>query len=455
MASPRIVLVVALAALALAAAPAAADPIPLLASRSAQSVAVAGPDVVVARPARRGGVHVDAFPAQGGAARPLLNLPARGRRWSTNTFLAASAQRVAAVVEFTHVNRHFVIDRRESRLYTGPASGPLTLALTAGRNDFVPIDIDVDGDRIIASEAHETGTETRALLLAGGAAPHVIPWPGNVETPIALAGNHAAFVGTPTRTTETGDNEELFVVDPITGARQATIDIDGLGTMFDLAPDGHVVADATDGIFTAGAGQPRTPLSGGESMSNATFAGASVAGFELGDHGADTPAVVDPGAGQSRPVGMPTFETSEIVGGASGVAWIAHGCVLFAPIDSVSPEEPPVGPCPRSEAEVDSVDNVLAGRKVHMTIICVAAPASGCRGQVTLRLRHKVAGRKRFHAASGAQHDFSVRLSTRAARFVRKHVRRGNRVLVDMRAKVTDGGPAETGSILLDRVRGA
>jgi hypothetical protein len=454
MTSPRIALLLAAAALALTAAPAAADPVPLLASRSAQSVEVAGNDVIVARAAARGAVHVDALPAQGGPSRPLLTLPARGRGWSTNTFLAASAQRVAAVVEFTHQKRNLVTDRRESRLYTGPASGPLTLVFTAGRKDFLPFDIDVDGDRVIVSEARGTTIESRALLLVPGAAPHVIPWPGNVDTPIALAGNHAAFVGTATRRTDEGD-EQLFVVDPITGARQATIGIDGLGTQFDLAPDGHVVAAGIDGLFTAGAGQPRTLLSGGESMFFATFAGAAVAGFDLADLGTSTPAVVDPGAGQARPIGVPTLETADLEADANGVAWIAHGCVLFAPLDSVSPEEPPAGPCPRSEANVESVDNVLAGRKIHLTVMCVAAPASGCRGQVTLRLRRKVVGHKRFHAASGAQHDFTVRLSKRAARFVRKHVHHGDGVLVRMKARVSDGGPAETESILLDRVRGA
>jgi hypothetical protein len=322
----------------------------------------------------------------------------------------------------------------------------------AGPAAFAPTDVAVEGDRMFVAETEYGEHFTRARLFVPGAAPHELPWPGDVFSPIALAGGRAAFIGTPTKTS---DHASLFVVNPTTGAVQSTINTDGTGTQFDLAPDGHVVAGGDEGLFTAGAGQPRTPLSGGEFLNFPTFAGTAVAGFERGDFGALTPAVVDPGAGQARPIGVATLENTAIDANATTVAWIAHGCVLSSSVAGPTPEEPPAGPCPRSEAEVESVDNVLARRTVHLTVFCFAAPAAGCRGQVTLRLRGKVAGRKRFHVASGERHNFTVRLSKRAARFVRKHVHRGDEVLVRMKARVTDGGPAETGSILLDHVRGA
>ena len=454
MTSPRIAFSLTLAALALTATPAAADPVPLLASRTAESVAVSGSDVIVSRSAR-GGVRVDALPSQGGSPRRLLTLPPRGRRWNALTFVAASPERVALIVALDHVDKHTAIpDHEQWRLYSGPPAGPLTLVERSGPAGFPPADVAVDGDRMFVAEANFTELFTRARFFDPGAAPRELSWPGDVFPPVALAGGHAAFIGTRTQTTA-ADKADLFVVDPTSGAVQSRIHIDGTGTLFDLAPDGHVVAEGNRGLFTAGAGLPRTPLSGGEFMTSPTFAGTAVAGFERRDAGTLTPAVVDPGAGQARALGMPSFASFAIAADAETVAWIAHSCVFSSPVAGPSPQEPPAGPCPRSEASVDNFDTVMVGRRVRLTVTCVAAPASGCRGTVVVRHRGAGAGRKRFRVPSGEQRDIDLRLSKRAARFVRDRVRHRGHVVLNARTHVTDGGPAQNGIVFLDRVRGA
>jgi hypothetical protein len=454
MTSPRIVLSLSLAAFALTAAPAAADPVPLLASRTAQSVAVSGGDVIVSRSAN-GGVRVDRLPSQGGSPRRLLTLAPRGRRWNALTVVAASDRRVALIVAFDHVKKHSADpDHQQWQLYSGPPTGPLTLVERSGPAGFPPADVAVDGDRMFVAEANFTELFTRGRFFDAGAAPRELSWPGDVFPPVSPAGSHAAFIGTATQTTPS-ERAKLFVVDPASGAVQSRIDIDGTGTLYDLAPDGHVVAEGNRGLFTAGAGQPRRALSGGEFMTFPTFAGAAVAGFDRADAGTLTPAVVDPGAGQARAIGVPSFETFAIAADAETVAWIAHGCVLSSPVAGPTPQEPPAGPCPRSEASVDNFDTVMKGRRVRLVVRCVAAPASGCRGTVVVRHRGSNAGHKRFRVPSGRQRGITVRLSKRAAGFVRRRVRHGHDAILSSRTRVTDGGPVQSGIVFLDSARGA
>ena len=87
----------ALIAATLVAAPAsAAGPVPLLASRTVDGIAAAGPDVIVARTGPLGTVRVDALPTSGGPARTLLSTAPRGEDWFVSTEVAASPQRVAS-----------------------------------------------------------------------------------------------------------------------------------------------------------------------------------------------------------------------------------------------------------------------------------------------------------------------------------------------------------------------
>jgi hypothetical protein len=140
------VIVAALAAAALAAAPA-----PLLDAPNADSVAVAGNEVVVARHAARGRVLVDAIPVQGGAPRRLVDVPGRGKGWASSAAVSASAQRVAVRVVSSRLREQGAEHLRWS-FYTGPIAGPLQLEYTSRGKGFIPFEADVDGNRVLLVE---------------------------------------------------------------------------------------------------------------------------------------------------------------------------------------------------------------------------------------------------------------------------------------------------------------
>ena len=435
---PRICLPLALLGFGFAAAPAAAAPVPLLAAPNAHEVALAGTDVVVARTVGRGGVVVDVVPSQGGATRRLLTIAPDGGRVSA-LLVAASPRRIAVLVGLG----------RERRLYTGLPGGPLQIDIDADDSGFFPIDAAVDGDRVLVVEERRAGG-TRTRLFAPGSAPRTVPWPGDMIPPVALSGSRAAFVGTDTRATEQLDLK-LFVIDVGTGAAQVALPAEAPVELA-LAPDGHAVAESGTGLFTVAPGGPMTPLAGSEFMLRPRLAGAAVAGLDRTRLGAVRPAVLDPGSATPRPLGVQSFDARDIAANDRGVAWVAHGCVLFAPLGGSAPAEPPAGPCPRSEASVDSLENTLHGRTVKLQATCVAAPASGCRGTVALR-RHGVVGRTRFHIAPGRTRTIKVRVNKRIARLVRKRTHHGGHVILRSTTRVADGGPPSRGGVVfLDQV---
>jgi hypothetical protein len=434
---PRFCLSLALLGFGLGAAPAAAAPVPLLAAPDAHDVALAGTDVVVARTVGRGGIRVDVVPGQGGAARRLLTIPARGR--VSALLVAASPERVAVLAGLG----------RERRLYTGPPVGPLQLDVEADDSGLFPIDAAVDGDRVLVVEERRSGG-TRSRLFVPGSAPRTVPWPGDMIPPVALSGSRAAFVGTDTRATEQLDLK-LFVIDVDTGAAQVAVPTEAPVELA-LAPDGHAVAESGSGLFTVAPGGPVTALAGSELMLRPRLAGAAVAALDRTRLGAVRPAVLDPGSATPRPLGVQSFDARDIAANDRGVAWIAHGCVLFAPLGGAAPAEPPAGPCPRSEATVDSLENTLHGRTVKLQATCVAAPAGGCRGAVALR-RHGIAGRTRFHLAPDRKRTIKVRVKQKIARLLRKRARHGGHVILRSTTRVADGGPPSRGGVVfLDKV---
>jgi hypothetical protein len=435
---PRPFLPLALLAFALSAAPAGAA-VPLLDAPNAQDVALAGTDVVVARTLARGGVLVDVVPSQGGAPRRLLSLPPRGRGSVSEVLVAASPQRVAVLAGFGRG------ERIERRLYTGPPSGPLNLDIKAGGTGFFPIDAAVDGDHVLVVEENTASAMTRERLLIPGSAPRDVPWPGAVDPPVALSGNRAAFVGTTTLTTDVNDLK-LFVIDVTTGAQLTAVPLE-LPVELALAPDGHVVAESHTGLFTVALGGAATPMPGSDLLQRPRLAGPAVAAFELTSIDALRPAVLDPVSRTRRVVGVQSFDAREIAADDRGVAWIAHGCVLYAPLGAAAPAEPPAGPCPRSEATVDSFETTLHGRTVRLTATCVAAPARGCRGTVVLR-RNGVVGRTRFHVAPNHARTIKVRVKRRIARLLRKRSHHGGHVILRSTTSVADGGPPSRGGVV-------
>jgi hypothetical protein len=99
---------------------------------------------------------------------------------------------------------------------------------------------------------------------------------------------------------------------------------------------------------------------------------------------------------------------------------------------------PPAGPCPRAEVILDEHDQVLRGRIMRVTVMCVAAPPPGCHGAVALG-RGGRAGQGRFRVMAGRRRVVSVRLTRSGMASVRRQFGFDGVALLRLGARVTDG----------------
>ena len=350
---------------------AAADPVALMDAPHASDVAVAGTDVVVTRNLPGGGVIVDALAVQGGAARRLLSLPSPRPRWHGRASVAASAQWVAVLVAFDDSGDL----PRERRLYTGPRAGPLRLEFARRiprGGGWLPLDVDVDADRVLLSELRFPRLRSRLHVLAPGAPPARVPLPGRLlPGPFALAGDHVAL----------GGASRLFVVDRRSGDREASTALGAGDVTFDvdLAPDGRAVADFDGRLVTIAPGEPRAvvPGSGGHSLSKPQFAGGRIGALErTGFIG--RPVVLDPGAARHArsarrlPRSEPSRPTSGGSPGSPTAASSTHrSTALHRPSRRTAPAR-----ARRSPSRTPT--RASHGRRVGLEVTCVAAPAPGC-----------------------------------------------------------------------------
>ena len=432
----------------LAIAPAAAaDPVALMDAPRAVSVAAAGGEVVVVREHRGARVTVDAIAVEGGAARRLLALPRRGRGWFGHAKVAASTERIAVLVTFDDNDP----DVREWRVYSGPPSGPLglDLKLRARRGAWLPFDIDVDAGRLLLAELRYPRFQTRLRVLEPGVEPVRVPSTGpQAFPPLALAGTHVAFTG----------ERDVFVADRRSGATEASIHVGryvSAGAL-DLAPDGRLVAEVDGRLRTVSPGAAETvvPGSAGLELSAPRFAGGSIGALGPARFDAQQPVVFDPGASAPRVIGTPSTAFGPFASDERGFAWVANGCVIYAPAGGAPPAEPPDGPCPRAEAVFEETDQRLHGRRVRIAVTCVAAPAAGCRGTVILR-DLRIEGRGRFSVPAGTTQVVDAVLTRRGLRRVRRQLKREGDAFLELDADLPDGrSPSVDGSggIVIDRV---
>jgi hypothetical protein len=432
--------------LCLALAPAAAaEPVALMDAPRAADVAVAGGEVFVVRANRGGRVTVDAVAVEGGAVRRLLSAPGRRGGWFHHAQVAASAERIAVIVTFAANDD----DRREWRVYSGPPGGPLALDLRLGpkRGTWLPVDVDVDGGRLLVAELRYPRFQTRLRVLEPGAEPVRLLSPGSRPfPPLALAGDHVAFTG----------ERRVSVVDRRSGTTEASLRLgrfESVGDL-DLAPDGRLVAEVDGRLLSVAPGTAEAVLPGsaGLALSAPRFAGAGIGALELTPVDAKRPVVFDPGAAAPRVLGTPSTAFGEFAADDRGFAWIANGCVLYAPAGGAPATEPPEGPCPRSEVVFEETDQILHGRRIRIAVTCIAAPAAGCRGSVMLR-DGRIAGRGRFSVPAGATQVVDVVLHRSAARRVRRTLKREGDAFLLLAADVPGGRvPNLRGSgIVIDR----
>jgi hypothetical protein len=411
----RTVLSAAVVALALAPPAGAAGPapIPLRYDRQASAVALSGPDVLVMSNAFSGPLRVVAVPRTGGRARTLLRVV--GAEGESGR-LAASAQRVAVAVDV----------KGEHRVYTGPPSGPLQLALRIRDHHdgaWTPEVMDVDGDRLLLNEyapqsssgdEDEGGGPLRASILdASGRTP--IPWASEARVPVAIAGPYAATVAY--------GPQRIEVVDLVSGTTLYAVDGELFTPSLDLLPDGRTAVGLKGAIALAGVGQPQTTVTDSARLEGPRFAGPSIVALDdarrtLDLVGAD---------GTQTPIGPPSMVRTGFAADADGVAWAFNGCVRYASLHGAAKPRTSHDPCPRTEISLYGVGahSTLHGNHARVPFKCVAAASGRCRGELLLResADKPVLGRGSF-SVRPSPHDAHVTVRfTRAAvaKFKREH----------------------------------
>ena len=385
----------------------------------------------------------------------MLAAPSPGRGWSANLRLGASPQRIALLAAYEDDEGN----PRRYRLLSGPPSGPLAPVLSAHparRTAWIPLEIDVDADRVLVAELRFSDLRSRLRVLAPDGTATTVPWPGIALPPARLHGDRVAFVGAPQRDPE-GPIDDVVVLDWRSGAVAATLGIgdpdDVREEDLDLAGDGRTIAAVRGRLQLAAPGAGITPLAPDTPATWAAprFAGAGIAALRGLRSGAREPVVLEPGAPSPRPLGAPSTVLETLTADERGAAWISNGCVRYAPLDGSAAAG--AADCPDAEVVVGGSGTVVRGRRLRVHVICIAA-TSTCRGTVLLR-EGRVFGRARFAVPTGATGAVDVRLTRGGMRHLRRRLRRAGEAVLGLGARVRDGREgigAGTTSALITRI---
>lgn len=441
-----------------------ASPVALYDAGEAEGdVALGGGEALIGLSGPTGELRVDAVPVAGGAPRGLLAVPLPKRGWDGLVRLAASAQRVAALVSFDDEEDAPV----EGRVYSGRPGEPIEL-LTSARRDqgegWLPGDLDLDADLLLISEFRFDPFGVRASVFPPAGAPEPVALPP-AALPEALAGDFVAYLGS-TRQDPDGRINRVFVADRRTGAVRATIALrrasdDVEYRDLDLSAGGRVVVSVDGRLLTAAPGIPQRRVRGSASRTlyAPRLAGNRIVALASTRLGAQRVVVLDPSSGRLRRVGPPSTALDAVVSDGSTIVWLANGCVIAAGLDAGPFSAPPPGACPRAEVFLDEHDQVLRGRRLGIVVSCVAAPSPGCRGVVELRGgtfgRGNVVARGRFRVRAARRQLIDVTFTKTGLRGARQAVRREGAAALGLSAKVRDGrvsDSAGTSGAAIDRI---
>ena len=378
----------------------------------AKQIALAGPDVLVARELADGAVQLDAVPRAGGAPRVLFTVPAASEL-SPYIALSSSATQVALLVTRETVRGENV--RQE--IYAGPPSGPLrmvwSLPLQRARAwEALLADVDAT-DTLILAERNLT-YQLRAWTLDSASVRTRVPWVTRSFAPVAIAGEHAAVLARRPRRVAVVDRRDGHVrIRRRVGARA--------GIEADVAPDGRLVTAVRAGLLTLRAGEsPRTiPRTAG--LVKPVFAGAAIAAaYETRDD--YRPVLIGPDDTQ-RVLGGPTASLRDITADAEGVAWLANGCVRYAPISGPPPAPPTDAACPQTEIGLYTIDKSwVRDHRIRVRVHCIATPTDACRGTLLLKDfdNQRVVASGPFTVPAGARRRVPVTLSDQAIAVARR-----------------------------------
>lgn len=440
----------ALMALLVSAPAAHAAPVAPRDDLAATQVALAGGEVLVARERRDGRVELDAIALDGGARRIVLSVPSPSGL-PGKAMLAASPQRVGMVVPMRARSGAEV----EWRVYSGPPAGPLALVLRvpARGRTWMPVWLDVDGDRLLLAEWHRRERRLRSRTLEPGAGWVPLPWVRGGAAAVAIAGPYTAVLAG-----GQGSGSRVALHDRATGAEQAALPAGGadapLPDDVDLAPSGQIVARLARGLSMAGPGVPPHALPVTGRLRHPRFSGAGLVAVDTaGD--VDHPVLVA-ADGSLRPLGAPTGWVADLAADDRGVAWLANGCVRYAAVAAPPPAGPASDPCPTTEIGlVLNNESKLRGRDIRVPVLCISAPDGVCRGTVVIRHRGRIVGSGDFAIPAGRRPRVTARLNRLGLRLVR-----GRNPILRIGARMTAGrigqsrGVTELSVVVPRRARG-
>jgi hypothetical protein len=311
----------------------------------------------------------------------------------------------------------------------GPPLGPLTplaplRGLTSG--EFVPVDLQVVGDKLFVLEQRIDPREARLTVRdAGGASAPVTSLTLTREDRPVIAGELVAVARRPSIPVA-GRRGEVTIQGWRTGAAARIVRVPIEVASMDLRPDGHIlVSDVRGTIGELGLdGAFRRITRSGRSPA---YAGRDIV-YVTGDR-VQQLMVAGPGR-VPRPLGVPSAGIDGFAVDGQRAVWSAHGCLLVTDLRAPATLSLPPGPCPRAEVALDrqvSSMRLQSGGRVVVPLRCIAAPTEGCRGRVRLTanvvtgkqvLKTRL-GSAPLRIAPGARRAITVRLSGRAAAVVR------------------------------------
>ena len=354
-------------------------------------------------------LRVYAVPVTGGAPRAVFTYRVPPRH-TPLPYLSASSQRVALTVELESSEGDL-----SSRLFSGPPNGPWTRVDPLAKYPDVPLEVAVDGDRLITRE--------QTSLVVRDPAVHRLPIPDQEDWDTAqIAGDLLSYA----------EGNRLVIRNWRTGAVVATPTFPAPPDVAALGPDGRAAVvtgpESLHDVLPGGAPR-RIPGAGWQPV---------IAGQRVVYRNSTGLQVLEPD-GSVRPFGIVTRKLESFTADERHVLWNANACLLVAPTDAPLATSPGPGTCSRAELELPELAPQRLKPTLTVAVRCVSGPGV-CEG--TLRLTQAggpvVTRAVPFSIPVGEQRRVRLRVTRAGKRILAEAIRRDRGVIVDARA-IIDG----------------
>ena len=307
--------------------------------------------------------------------------------------------------------------RRGEHLFAGPPAGPWG---ALAPSDYFPGWQQVDGPNLFVMEVREDYQDFRWVVREPGAEPRRLDLPKEAIMAV-FTGDVVAYPLPERGQPEDDEPRRLVVRNWRTGEQRFTARIrEGIEAL-DVRADGRVVLNEDGGgILEVRDGRVRRLTRSGVQPQ---YAGDRIVYVRhAGREGDERLKVLEPD-GRVRAFGIPTAEVKGLVTDGERVLWSANGCLLVASVGGSAAREPGPGPCPRSELFLDRGEGAAMrpDGRVPLTLRCIAAAPSGCRGTVRVALMDPSppgpdSTTVGFRIPAGRSQRLAPRLSARARR---------------------------------------